>query len=121
MTINEEMRKAIWRTRKMAEMDKNAVRRAAKLDALQLVETDINATLRHLQASAPRRVVVQVRGGNVVDITQDDGAGELGVVVVDWDNLNAGDEFNDTPEYPKTITAAQLDTLLQAYSQGKDE
>ena len=35
------------RTRLIAEMDKNQVRRAAKLEILKLLELDMNATLDH--------------------------------------------------------------------------
>lgn len=48
--VKRQIDKAIARTRIVAGMDKNKVRRAAKLQILELVETDITATLKHLEA-----------------------------------------------------------------------
>jgi hypothetical protein len=45
----QEIQNAIGRTRMVAEMDKNQVRKHAKLSILQLIETDLIATYKHLQ------------------------------------------------------------------------
>jgi len=42
---------ALARTRMVANMDKNAVRRQAKLQALQLVQIDLVANMKHHYAS----------------------------------------------------------------------
>lgn len=46
----QEIKNAIGRTRMIAELDKNQIRKQAKLDALRLVETDLLATYAHLNA-----------------------------------------------------------------------
>lgn len=46
----------IGRTRMVSEMDRNRVRRSAKLTALELLEIDIKATARHLEILASEKV-----------------------------------------------------------------
>ncbi len=42
---------ALARTRQIAGLDKNAVRRTAKLQILRLVQIDLTATMKHEYAS----------------------------------------------------------------------
>jgi hypothetical protein len=50
------------------------------------------------------KVIVEISGGMVTAVTTNLKQDEINVYVVDWDNINAGDEFPETSwliEYPE--------------------
>lgn len=50
MTL-QDIQNAISRTRMVAELDKNQIRKQAKMDILRLVEADLTATYKHKEAA----------------------------------------------------------------------
>jgi uncharacterized UPF0146 family protein len=61
------------------------------------------------------KVIVEISGGMVTDITTNLKQNDIDVYVVDWDNINAGDEVPDSPwdiEYPESDVETKLKKWL---------
>lgn len=62
--IIQQLEMSVTRTRIVAGMDNNQVRRDAKLEILRLVETDINATIKHVTKGEENAAITKA-GGNL--------------------------------------------------------
>ena len=67
------------------------------------------------------KVIVEICGGIVTAVTANVKQGEIDVYVVDWDNINAGDDVPETPwqiEYPECDVEKNLKKWKREYKRG---